>query len=95
MTDRTHSREVSGYEGQIEDLGQIIARLTYDQATACLQAMSDELNRQALADQSRGRPKLAKRLTQTHLSLEQAIHHLSQAWRISAPHLTPEEQGQT
>lgn len=89
-----HRRELEHYEGRLAPLAEAIGRLTYDQLSAFLGYLANELANQSEADAGRGRPKLSSEIGEASELLRAVIGHVDEAWRISAPHMTSEERGE-
>lgn len=89
-----HEREVPHYEGEIDELGRIVGRLTYDQTATFIVALAADLQEQATADKGRGRAVLADQLQEAARTLDEAAAQVNQAWEICKPHMTTEERGE-
>jgi hypothetical protein len=92
--DMAHEREIPHYEGELQKLATEVGCLTYDQTAAFIGYLAEEMTRQSEADAARGRAKLSKELAETAALLLAANEHINEAWRISAPHMTPKERGE-
>ncbi len=90
-----HAREVEHYEGQLAPLAEAVGQLAYDQLAAFLGYLAKELADQSEADVGRGRQRLSHEIGEAQGLLQFVIAHVDEAWRISAPHMTPEERGET
>lgn len=90
----SHRRDIEHYEGQVDQLASDTGRLTYDQLAAFLGFLAQELSSQSEADEKRGRPRLSHEVAQAAQHLLEAVPHIDEAWRISAPYMTPEERGE-
>lgn len=90
-----HRREVEHYEGELDELARNIGRLTYDQVAAFVGYLAEELTNQSETDAGRGRPRLSYEVSEAAQLLYAVLPHIHEAWRISAPYMTPEERGET
>lgn len=90
----THRRDIEHYEGELDELSRNVGRLTYDQVAAFLGYLAEELASQSEADAGRGRPRLSHEVSEATQLLYAVLPHIHEAWRISAPHMTPEERGE-
>jgi len=82
-----HPRRVRGYRGSLEQLAKNIGNMSYDQTLAFVGHLADDINRQADADSSRGRKKLASKLYSAARKLYESRDSLILAWKISEPHM--------
>lgn len=91
LSDRTHAREITGYEGRIGELAGEIGRLTYDQVSNFLGVLAIELVRQADGDRQRGRKRLASELEAAASGIDSVKSHIDNAWLICLPYMKSEE----
>lgn len=89
-----HRREVEHYEGELDELARNVGRLTYDQVAVFLGYLAEELAGQSEADAGRGRSRLSHEMSEAAQLLYAVLPHIHEAWRLSAPHMTPEERGE-
>lgn len=82
-----HPNFVNGYNGSLDDLVKDIGVMTYDQVSALIEKLSNEIKQQAEADLGRGRKKLAKELYETALHLLNAKESMDRAWEICKPYM--------
>lgn len=87
-----HKDTVGGYSGTLTDLAEEIGDLKYDALSHFLHLMSSKVERDSLADASRGRRKLATALKRTAEYLNQAGLEIGEAWRICEPYMTKEPE---
>lgn len=85
-----HPTTLLNYPGSLEDLAKEAGNLRYDSLASFLQALSDDLYRQAEADQKRGRVQLAVQGYRASFNLEQAAENIETAWKISQPYIGQE-----
>ena len=82
-----HPENVEGYDGTLKDLATAIGNMSYDQVALFIQALSDDILRQAHADLGRGRSKLAESLYATAESLNKAKEEMDKVWEICEPYM--------
>lgn len=82
-----HPSNVAGFKGSIADLAKKVGNLSYDSLELFLADLAADLERQADADNSRGRTKLAERLYETSGRVYQAKDAMHEAWKICAPYM--------
>jgi len=61
--------------------------MTYDQTVSFIEKLADDIKRQADADLTRGRKKLASELYATANELYQARDRMDLAWKICEPYM--------
>ena len=66
---------------------QKITNLRYDALANVFQVFEDQINKDAIADQERGRKKLAKELHELANILKQAKEKTQTIWNICAPYM--------
>ncbi len=82
-----HPRTVKGYEGSLEQLVQAVGNMTYDQVAFFIDKFADDLKRQADADNSRGKIKLANELYAAAEKMYEARDKMGRAWEICKPYM--------
>jgi len=82
-----HPRNIEGFEGSLEQLAKSIGNMTYDQTVSFIEKLADDIKRQADADLTRGRKKLASELYATANELYQARDRMDLAWKICEPYM--------
>ena len=82
-----HPRHVEGFKGSLDELAKSIGNMTYDQTASFIEKLADDIKRQADADLSRGRKKLASELYKTANKLYQAKDRMDLAWKICEPYM--------
>ncbi len=80
-----HPLNVKGYTGDHKKLAEEIANMRYDQVVIFLDALADDLNRQAKGDIKRSRVNLATELLKASFSIKEAKLCIDKAWKISEP----------
>lgn len=78
-----HADHIEGYS--LESLAEAMGDLRYDTLSELLYQLKCKLNKDSDADEGRGRPKLAKCLSEAAWSLGQASIELDKAWEICRP----------
>jgi hypothetical protein len=87
MGNTWHKSEIKGYEDRLCELSCDIAMLTYDQTRNHIDALANDLERQARGDEARGRRKLASKLYDVVHSLYEARDRMDEAWKICEPYM--------
>jgi hypothetical protein len=87
-----HARTVSQYPDTHEQLAEDIGNFYYDALAEFLKLFSAKLARDAIADQGRGRLKLANELDAGAQHLAAAAQHIESAWRICKPYVSTVSQ---
>jgi hypothetical protein len=88
--DREHAVTVTGYKGDLQQLAQEIGRLRYDALACFLQALADEMARQAAADHKRARVQLALKLEGLVKELLAAGMTTHDVWQLCRRHAAAE-----
>lgn len=82
-----HPRYVENFDGSLDELAKSVGNMTYDQTALFIEKLADDMKRQADADLSRGRNKLASELYATADKLYQARDRMDLAWKICEPYM--------
>lgn len=82
-----HPKHVEGFEGSLDELAKAIGNMNYDKTASFIEKLAADINRQADADLSRGRKKLASELYATANELYQAKNKMDLAWKICKPYM--------
>lgn len=90
QTDRLHPVMIDGYAGTIQDLARAIMRLRYDAVRAFFVACAEELSRQAMADQARGRKVLAGMLHEAVIGVDLVGNKFQSIFNFCRPFLKRE-----
>lgn len=80
-----HRSTLENYEGSFHQLAEELGNLRYDALAEFLQLFSEKLAKDSLADEKRGRAKLATCLAQASNHLGQSAQEIQKAWIISEP----------
>lgn len=90
--EKIHPTDVSGIAPD-EQLGRQVLALRYDLALQVLAGMKNEAGRQALADDKRGRVRLAARLRELECALDRAVGAMERVVDICRQHIEAEKAG--
>ena len=82
-----HPRIINGYEDSLERLAQAVGSMAYDQVSSFIEKLADDLKRQADADKSRGRIKLAAELYAAAEKMYEARDKMDLAWKFCEPYM--------
>ena len=82
-----HREQLERYPGTLDELAGEVSDLRYDALAAFFQALAAKLTTDAVADQARGRPRLAAALRGGASAIATAAAHIEKAWAISSPHM--------
>lgn len=85
-----HPTEIDYYTGPLRGLAPRVANARYDEFFEFLGLLGECVENDSITDLGRGRPKLAKELSQTSIHLKKAATHMKRAWEISEPHMRGE-----
>ena len=83
----THGDTVENYPGTLADLARAVSDLKYDALAEFLNALAAKLGADSIADEARGRPKLAAALHGAAAGATTAGGEISRAWAICAPRM--------
>ncbi|MBP7708784.1 hypothetical protein KA107_03790 [Candidatus Pacearchaeota archaeon] len=82
-----YPQEIPLYEGRIGELVTSMGNLDYQVLAVILDKLGDKLLEQADANESIGRPTLAKALEKTAVSIYQSVELLEKVCKICAPYM--------
>jgi hypothetical protein len=82
-----HRDNVERYPGGLDELAVDVGNLRYDALGEFLQLLAAKLEADAVADEGRGRRRLAAALRDGAAGVAAAAESIHRAWRISAPHM--------
>ncbi|MBR9705976.1 hypothetical protein GOV14_03005 [Candidatus Pacearchaeota archaeon] len=82
-----HQDSVVGYEGTLEDLAHAVGGMKYAAAAKFLGELGQDIERQAKADEVKGRVQLSSQLYSTARELYKASEEMQAAWKICEPHM--------
>ena len=80
-----HPVEIKGLDAI--ELAHQISQMDYEALQIFLQKLSEDLAKDGLKDQKRGRPQLAASLFATAGALSLAYPHMKRAWEVSCSHM--------
>lgn len=82
-----HRSTLEKYEGSFQQLAEELGDLRYDALAEFLLHLHEKLTKDSIADENRGRAKLAKCLALASKSIEHSAKEIQKAWVISEPHM--------
>lgn len=82
-----HPDHVPGYEGSMQDLAQAVGNMRYDKVVEFLDALAQDLKRQADADWNGGRTFLGDWLLGAYHEVAEARRCMEKAWEVCKPHM--------
>ena len=82
-----HRSTVDRYPGTLAELVIDVANLRYDALEEFLTLLSVKLATDSVADEGRGRPRLASALRESAKQVQAASSAIREAWRISGPRM--------
>ena len=82
-----HTVSVPHYNGSHQQLAEQMGDLYYNALAELLTMLADKLERDAVKDTARGRPKLASELAGASTAIKAAAAHINTAWRICEPYM--------
>lgn len=85
-----HQTWIKNYEQNFEKLAEEIGDLRYDSLADFLLLLSQKIEKDGGKDRARGRVKLANALDETARQLKESSEHITEAWRICEPFMSPE-----
>ena len=80
-----HRETIEHYPGTLAELADDLGNLRYDALAQFLQLLAKKLERDAKADEKRGRPQLAGSLHDAAMHTNDAANSIEAAWQISEP----------
>tara|TARA_Y100000310_G_scaffold345531_1_gene466129 strand:- start:48193 stop:48465 length:273 start_codon:yes stop_codon:yes gene_type:complete len=86
-----HPVNLRDYHGTLTELAREIADFRYDALAEFIGYLADDLTRQAESDGKRGRPQLSRTVDNLTEDLYNAQKKMEKAWRLSKPHMKPED----
>lgn len=82
-----HTKTVKGIELDNKELAIRVGDLYYDSLVEFLEALSEKLNEDGIADKNRGRKKLSNSLFQASKDIKKASESINTAWDICEPYV--------
>jgi hypothetical protein len=92
MSCEKHKRNVEGFDGSLEDLAEKLGDLHYEALAEFLDYFSKKIERDAQADEDRGRMKLSGSLLMASDELMHAQIYINNAWKISKPYMDKDRE---
>ena len=80
-----HTNNIKSCNISNEELAKEIGDLYYDNLSEFLEALADKLEKDSLADNKRGRKKLATSLMNASINIRQSVEDIDYAWKVSKP----------
>jgi hypothetical protein len=82
-----HTKTVKGIDLDNKELGVRVGDLYYDSLVEFLEALSQKLYEDGIADKNRGREKLSNSLFQASKDIRKASESIDTAWDICEPYV--------
>lgn len=82
-----HTQTVKGIDLDNKELAIKVGDLYYDSLVEFLEALSEKLNEDGIADKNRGREKLSDSLFQASKDIKKASESIDTAWDICEPYV--------
>lgn len=87
-----HNKELENYNADFKTLANELGNLRYDALAEFLDLLSNKIRLDGIADENRGRNKLANQLKNAAENLKNAVNSIEEAWRICKPYMDSYER---
>ena len=87
-----HPDKVEGWEGSLEELAKAVGNMRYDKVSEFIEALGEDIKRQAAGDKKKNKNKLAKNLIRVYNRLRNVKEEMDKAWKICEPYMKKENK---